>query len=261
MPDQLIHTPEDTTSFQTPVDKMIGEVASLIGADEDPTLHTKALSYLNRAADRMNAKGVYFYRLKSYEYTSFTEGQGTLDLPYDWAWPEGRPTVYKSGSDQSLWGHMEWLSYDSFLSHKEVEDSTSASGQGRPQWIALKSEADDEALIYPRISSSNKQPSKIVLPYFARVQRPSEADVLYLTPEMREAMVAMAEALIMRYKFSGQPNIWIPFMKDAEDRIQEAKAAARRRQGAMNYWGQVAVSFLIDGTNPGGYVTWRPDAS
>jgi hypothetical protein len=263
MPDQIIHTPEDTSSFKTPVDKMIGEVAGLIGADEDPTLHVKALEYLNRAADRMNAKGVYFYRLKTKEYTSFTEGQETLALPTDWGWPEGRPVVYESTRNDAMWGHLEWVSYSTYLAHRESDDTTSTSGRGRPQFIALKSEADDVAYIYPRIESgSRNQPSKIVIPYFGRVQRPGEAGAtLFLTPEMREAMVTMAEALIMRYRFSGQPQIWRPYMQDAERAIQEAKGAARRRQGAMQYWGRVAVSHLIDGTNPGGYVTWRPDAS
>ena len=83
--DNLLQTPPLTTGALAAVETMVQDVADLIGGAGDPDVRAKAIRMLDRAADRMNASGVYLFRRKEASFTSFTNGQSTLTPPSDWA--------------------------------------------------------------------------------------------------------------------------------------------------------------------------------
>ncbi len=68
------------------------------------------------------------------------------------------------------------------------------------------------------------------MPYYARVQRISEATTVSLLPEAREALLAGGEFMAMREKFKDKPNIWGMFESDFYRMVSGAKAAARRAE-------------------------------
>jgi len=211
-------------SVLQPVDAMIGEVASLVGGEEDPLTRAKALVLLDRAADRMNMAGVFMFARKIATYDSLTASQATLDLPADWGWPTDPADVYDTSGN--LIKRLEWKTWDIF---KAVSIS---SHDGVPSLISMLSTIDGSAYIFPHIDVGSV--GSIQLNYWMRVQRPSEHAEISILPEAREAMITTANFLMAQYRYLKYPNIWRPMQEDAFNTIEGAKAASNRWLGTTH---------------------------
>lgn len=207
-----------------PVDAMIGEVASIVGGEHDPEARAKALTQLDRAADRMNMAGIFMYRHKTATFDSLTASQETLDLPADWGWPLDPADVYDGSG--SLIKRMEWKTWDVF---KSIQIS---AHDAVPALISMQSPLDGVMYIYPRVDTGSVGSVKVN--YWSRVERPSEHSEIALLPEVREAMITTANFLMAQYRYLKYPNIWRPMQQDAFNTIEGAKAASQRWLGATH---------------------------
>jgi hypothetical protein len=248
MPDE-VHQLQPTGYLGTlnPIDGMIGAAGSLMGFKNDPEFREEALKYLDRAADRMNAAGVWLFARKEKSYTSaaadFAAGSTYVTTPNDFAWgSHGGRCLDASGN---LVSQLEWLDWAVF---KPLADN-SPTRTGEPRYCSILNQFDAKVYVYPLFSSTV---SSFKMPYFARITRPSEetgADLL-LTAEAREAMLTGAEAFLMRWRHSAAPAIWKPFMDDFDDRIRIARSASHRQNQLLWSWakpdeyGQIQTPYL-----------------
>lgn len=231
MPDDAVSlVPESSLDrLRVTADWMVDHVAGMIGASDDPDDRDIALSMLDRAADHLNLSGIFLYRQKTKTYSSLTEGQETLELPSDWAWPED--PVLTLDSDNETTGKVQWVRWSTL---EELIDRTAKNGV--PSYIAVRSQFDDTAKIFPFIDASDV--SRIDMAYVARIPHPSEEEELHITPETREALTMGGEAYFMRRRYKDKPNIWRPFWAGFLDAITKAKAAAHRYQQTVNVYAQ-----------------------
>jgi len=227
--DELIHLPPvsilDISS--QPVDAMIDEVASMMGKAGDPEGRNRALSFLDRATDRLNMDGVFLYRRKDFEETNFTDGQFTLTLPADWGWPE--PVGYSFNEDDPVAKNkvLEWKNWPDFSGL-----SWNTGNTGIPEYCSIRSDFDGLLYLYPSINTAKV--SKLQFPYIARLQKPSEADTIYMQSETREALISLATALAVQFRYIDKPNIWGPMMAEAMMVARKAKGAARRFESSLH---------------------------
>jgi hypothetical protein len=203
---------------------MIGEVASLVGGEQDPAARAMALAKLDRAADRLNASGIFMFMRKTETYDSLVASQETLDLPADWGWPCDPADVYDAGGN--LIKRMEWTLWDTYRA--TIIDPYDAV----PSIISLRSELDETASIFPRVDAGSV--GSIQLNYWARIQRPSEAEYLSLLPEAREALITVANFLATQHRYLKSPAVWEPMRRDAFNMVELAKGAAQRWLGACH---------------------------
>ena len=220
MPPQVGQTPPETTSTTLQaVDAMIGEVAALIGGADDSRTRERAQFALDRAADRMNMAGTFLFRRKENTFTSFTAAQATLALPSDWGWPEQPAYALDSGGD--IIQRVEWKTWD-LLRRRLADDSDT----GVPEFLSILSELDSLIYVAPKIDTASV--TSIRVPYFAKIQRISEATSIALSPEAREALITGGEFFAMRYRYAKFPQVWRPFQDDFYRAIAGARAAANR---------------------------------
>jgi hypothetical protein len=222
----IIQTPPvSTPTAPQTADSMIAEVAALIGGDDDIDARTRALAFLDRAVDNFNMRGIWLVQRAESTYSSLTNGQQTLTMPSDWAWPDDRWFVYDSSERLIRVG--EWRVWEHFRSFISDLDTTH---YGVPAYASIKSDLSESLVyLYPFINTSNV--SKIIMPYFKRIQTVSEAGTSFLvTKEIREALIQFAEFLTMRFRYKDKPPIWRPFEEQAERAVRLAIKAARRME-------------------------------
>jgi hypothetical protein len=198
---------------------MIGEVAAVFGGDNDPVARDLARVKLDRAADRLNMAGIWAFRRKEETYT-LTDNQESLTLPADFSFPTQPTSVYE-GTD--LLASMEWKTYDVFQRIKHSEYS------GVPNFISILSPLDGVAYIFPHGSVGYT----LKLNYWARLQRPSEAQEIALIPEAREAMISQGIALMAQHRHLTHPAIWRPLQEEANRVTAGARNASQRWLGAV----------------------------
>ena len=204
----------------TAIDLLISEVAGLLHEEDDPGIRAKALVALDRAADRMNSRGVYVYARTQVTYDTLTDGQEVLPLPTDWGWPMNPVQIFDS--DSNLTGIVEWMNWDEFARRR-----ASGSSPGKPYYISIVDGTILEAYLYPTAGQGSV--GSITLPYARRIPRPSQvSDNLLIAPETREALITWGQALILQYRYPDKPGIWQPMLADAIRQTQLAKASAAR---------------------------------
>ena len=222
---EIVPTPplDNTVATLQNVEAMIGEVAGLVGGSTTPQARSKAITCLDRAADRLNMEGVFLYRKLTISYPtsgSFSDGDRTLSFPSDWGWPTD--PILAFDSDTQLLGRIEWKNWEEF--NLQVIDPTQT---GTPAYASIKNEKEGLIYLVPAIDAS--EVDTIVFSYFGRVQRPSEEDGdLLLTAETREALIAGGEFFIMRYRYAKFPRIWESFYDDFQRAMDGAIAANNR---------------------------------
>lgn len=225
---ELLQTPPLTSLTLNSVEFMVQEVADLIGGTDDLDIRTKAMRMLDRAADRMNAAGVYLFRRKEYSgFAAFTTGQSTLTLPSDFAWATDPAVAYNVQGNSVQ--NMEWKTWEIY---RWLLQNTSQNNTGVPAYLTILNELDGIAYLYPYIDPA--QCSSIKMTYFARIVRISEVSDgnVYLSPEGRECLITGGQAMMVRQRFLTKPAIWEPMMKDFDNLITLAKQAAYRNQQA-----------------------------
>jgi hypothetical protein len=203
---------------------MIGEVAAMIGGDANLRDRAQAEMALDRAADTMNAAGVYMFKRADVTFDSFTLGQTTLAAPSDWGWPDAGVRVYNANSE--LLGVMEWLDWNVF------QRQVTSAQNGRPQWISMASELDSNFSIFPYIDTSDVD--SIVIPYISRVSRPSAVVEMIITPEAREALIRGGEAFVLRRRYASKPAVWLPFWHHFQEAITQAKGSSWRYRQSVH---------------------------
>lgn len=225
--DNLLQVPTLTTSSLNNVELMIQEVSDLIGGTGDTDVREKAIRMLDRAADRMNAAGVYLFRRKESTFTGLTTGQSTLAFPSDWAWATDPMCVYDTPGN--LIQVVEWKTWEIY---KMQLQTTVTNMNGVPSYASVLSEMDALIYLYPYIDAAKV--GSIKATYFARLLRISEvADGnVYLSAEGRECLITGGQAMMIRQRFLTKPAIWTPMMQDFDRQILLAKSAAFRQQQA-----------------------------
>lgn len=225
--DNLLQVPTLTTPSLNNVELMIQEVSDLIGGAGDTDVREKAIRMLDRAADRMNAMGVWLFRRKENLFGSFTSGQSTLTMPSDWAWGTDPMVAYDvSGNAIQV---IEWKTWETY---RMLLQTTTSNITNVPAFASLLNELDGLFYLYPYIDPAKVDSIKAT--YFARLLRISEVtdgDV-YLTPESRECLITGGQAMMIRQRFLTKPAIWAPMMADFERMVLLAKSAAFRQQQA-----------------------------
>lgn len=225
---ELLQTPPLTSATLNSVEFMVQEVADLIGGTDDLDIRTKAMRMLDRAADRMNAAGVYLFRRKEYSgFAAFTTGQSTLTLPSDFAWATDPSIAYDvNGNAIQI---MEWKTWEIY---RMLLQQTSQNINSVPCFLSILNELDGIAYLYPYIDAAKT--ASIKMTYFARVVRLSEVSDgnVYLSPEGRECLITGGQAMMVRQRFLTKPAIWEPMMEDFDRLIRTCKQAAYRNQQA-----------------------------
>lgn len=240
----FVHAPPVTTAGALqPIDSLVEIVAQAAGGSGDPEIRSLALVCLDRAADKMNMSGIFAFRQKDATYTtsdgSLTNGQSSLALPADWAWPLRNPALYLASA---LVGQVEWTSFDRFREFWSDLDTSDTSNYGTPAYLSIRSEIEELAYLWPFVSTADVD--TIVVPYYARIQRLSEITdtQVYLTPEAREALVAGGEAYMLRHVHMHEPQIWQPVWQQFLNTITQAKGASKRRNSAsLASWAQPLI--------------------
>jgi len=255
MPAPTIPTPTGSTLTETDTDTMISEVAELGGDPTDPDLRTKAIRALDRAADRLNMRGHWLFRRKTLTYSTTGSGDqllsaddSTLTLPSDWAY--GIDPIRVLGADSDLNRIGEWKSWAWLQGYKTDSDFS-----GVPSYFAIKSELDLVAHFYPSLDTSTT--TAIEMTYVARVQRPSEASSLSITPETREALISGGMALFAQWRWVNMPQVWQPLLKDFYYNIKLARASTKRALGELHQ--TATVDEVADG--PGHSDPFHPATS
>jgi len=223
--DNLLQAPPLTSPNLNAVERMLQEVADLIGGAGDPDIREKAILMLDRAADRMNASGVYLFRRKENVFTSFTSGQSTLTVPSDWGWATDPMVVYDANGNATQ--VIEWKTWEIY---RLLLQTTASNITNVPSFASLLNELDGLIYLYPYIDPAKVATIKST--YFARIVHISEVSDgnVYLTPESRECLITGGQAMMMRQRFMTKPAIWAPMMMDFEKLILLAKSAAFRQQ-------------------------------
>lgn len=241
MPDQIALKTPVTNPTIASIDGMVSEVASLIGGEGDPNVKAKALKSLDRAADRMNMAGLYLFRRKEVNYqTAAAGGSGTtllenddqtLPTPSDWGWPERSVVAIDSNSNRLK--QLFWQPWETFRLIS-AQDTTSASGI--PEFISIRNELEALLHFWPPIDTDSV--AEIIVPYYARILRPSEVSDsnLFASNEVIEALITGGEAFMMRFRHKNQPQQWLPFWNDFKDAITMAKGASHRNQQVQDIW-------------------------
>lgn len=241
MSETLVHLPPETGASLQPYEVLVQEIVSLVGGQDDEELVEKARVLIDRAADEMNTAGVYLHQFKEVTYTAavdYPTAQATLPLPSDWGWPEGRIAIY-TGDSPVFHRFANWVDWHTFLKYR-TKTAVSDNSDGKPKIAAMKSELDDEVHLYPYPDPD--EASQIIIPYFSRISRPSEAALLFITPEIREALIIGGQAKIMQYRHAKLPNVWRPWVDHFERMIDKVRNADHRRQQALYYWSQVDMA-------------------
>jgi hypothetical protein len=186
---------------------------------------------LDRATARLNAGGIFLYRKKTKSFllsdSDFANGDSTLDLPADFAWPVDPFSLYDSAGN--LIHMVEWAAWEKFIGAKSTLSTTSI-----PSFASLRSETDSALQIWPSIKTD--QISRIDVTYFARVQKPSQVlnAEISMTPETQEALITGGQALIMQYRYKDRPQIWRFWAEEANVQFRKAKSAAHRLQQSFH---------------------------
>jgi hypothetical protein len=241
MPYDVVPTPpvSQPTASQA-VDGMIGEVASLIGGDDDPEARAKALAFLDRAVDHLNMNGIVSTQRTEATFSTMTLGDTTLTLPSDWGWPDDRAFVYDTSN--RLLAVMEWKVWEDF---RQFISPTSSAPNGVPTWLSIRSDLTDQ-LIYFWSPVDTGKVGKIILPYYKRVQTLSEVSTFTAPKEIREALIMYAEFLMMRYRYKDKPPIWQPFEADAERTMRKAINSTRRAtEGGQHFAARPDLTGLL----------------
>jgi hypothetical protein len=197
---------------------MVDQVAGLIGGKTNPNTRDKAIQALDRAADRLNSFGIFLYRLKEETYDSLTADQQTLDKPSDWGWPTHTAGAYDSDGD--IVARITWVQWDEYRGMVSGDDTL-----GTPVYLSLRG-LEDGIYLWPYVDTD--EVASIRIPYYARVQRPSEASEIALLPETREALIAGGEFLVMKARYAKLPNVWQPYRMDFERAATAALGASKR---------------------------------
>lgn len=210
---------------------MIQHLASFVGGEGDNEVRNMALRCLDRAADRLNTMGVHVWTKRQEAYT-WSSGDASAALPTDWFCAAGsawRVAADGSGPTEVLW--MDWGDFSSY-------DLTS---EGSPKYISIRSDVYDGLIhYYPKVSA--EAAGQILrVPYYAKIQRPSEAADLYLYDIAREALLTGGTAFMLQWRYAQNPNIWMPYFADFERQGYAARAASH-----LHFAEGTPVSFGID---------------
>ncbi len=227
--------PPDTLSTFQPIDAMLGEIASLVGGEDDPDCRALALRKLDEAAGRVNLATVGLWTLREATPT-VTAGTATVTLPSDWGWPYGDARFEEADGDVAR--YVKWVTWDVWYGLNSARADSDL-----PAYISIRNEVrDGTAYLYPT-PNTEAAAYTLKLPYLTRIQRPSEASTLYLTDELRTVLVAGGQALLARHRFLQQPAIWAPLQQDFHLLLQQYRAAADRLQslgGSLTSFGTEA---------------------
>jgi hypothetical protein len=220
--------PEDIYGLGSePVESMISEVASLVGGADSPTDRAKAMTCLDRAADRLNGMGSFFCQKKEEAYTSsdLTNNQEILEFPSDWGWPDGPAYNFDSGGD--MIGRIEWKPWDIY---REINKDPNSD---IPQFATIK-DFRTGIYLYPKIDTAKVDTIRV--PYIARVMRISEAagSDLLMPAELREALISGGSYFMTQYRYLRQPQVWQPMYTDFMNAARGAAAASQRWLNSTN---------------------------
>jgi len=239
MANQTIVDGQETATAQNPIDFIINESSALIGGERSPRARDRALRFVDRAAARLNLAGVYMYRRKEFDYTTsstpaFTDGATELTMPSDFAWPVDPFLVL--GLDGETLNRVEWLPWEVFraLNLQNVQNSfvNYASING--------GEANDRTIyVYPPIDADKTGTLRVT--YFTRVPKPSllmgtDAENLAMSEETLEALLTGTEYFVMRHRFKHNPQAVLPYLKEFDRVVTQAKGAAARIQDPLHVW-------------------------
>ena len=241
MADQLALKDPTTNKAVATIDGMVSEVAGLVGGEDNINVKAKAIKALDRAADVLNMSGLYLFRRKEVTYsnaaaggsgsTLLALGDKELTTPSDWGWPD--PSVMAVDSDGNERGEIFWQSWETF---RRMATRDTSNANSTPAWIAIRNEMEEVLHIWPPIDT--EVIAQIIVPYFARILRPSEVgdSNLYASQEAIEAMIMGGEAYMMRFRHKNQPQMWLPFWKLFEKTVLLARSAAHRNQQVLDTW-------------------------
>lgn len=223
--------PQQTTTLNViPLDKLIRVVLQIIGAPEDDNeARQLALDALDESADELHLGGQFYFNRKEQTYSAgvdYSDGDAHLDLPTDFAFPAARLRVNNvSGNLLNLATWVAWERFDNMIIDADRQGPTGA--------CSIRSTQDEVFYVYPNLDTSSV--GSIVLPYFAAVERPSEATTFTVPREIEHALKAGARAYIMRHRHSTNPNIYLPFQRDAAIARLRASQLDVLRHGPLTY--------------------------
>jgi len=190
-----------------------------------------ALRCLDRAADRMTMNGVHLWTQRE-QSAALVSGAASRALPDDWLCPSGSATLLAadgSGPNEILW--MEWPQFVGY-------DLTAT---GSPKYLSIRSDVYD-ALVYFQPKVSAEAAGQLLrVPYFAKINRPSEVSTIYLSDPAREALLTGGLAFMLQWRYAQTPNLWLATFADFERQMFSARAASQLQQSEGT-----PVSFGVD---------------
>lgn len=230
MPTVLTTSPNVATAQS--VERLVDEICSVVGAPYDPEIRDKALKCLDRVATRLNVAGIYLQNLKEHK-VGLTKNQNYVSISgaSNYGWPYGAPYVVATSSccaASATVGYLRWQPWERFklLDDNMATEKTTTKWES-PLYCSIQSEVFDKKLYLYKVPCSSSSLA-VHMPYFSKVQRPSEESTLTVSDEVYEALQSGAEAMLMRFKYASQPNVWQPMMQDFELILARLKAAASR---------------------------------
>jgi len=233
---EFILSPSQSTDALQPIDDMLQKVAMLIGVQDDPDGRALALSALDEAAGWINLSGTYLLCTREFS-VSPGDGDTTIPLPDDFAWPFGNPRLVKT-TDDTMRSFLTWVPWDTFWLSIPIYTNV-----GLPLYISVREPVKDKvAYIWPK-GSTTSAGYTLTVPYLARITRPSEASgtQLFISDELRTTLVAGAKAFVMQQRYVAQPQIWSPYWKLFEEALARFRGAGDRQQELDG-----AVQFTLD---------------
>lgn len=225
MPLDLFQIPPEEGINRTveAVDVMIEEVLATIGGEGNNDERELAMRALDRATDRLNAHGLEMFRVVEATYDSLAQGQTSLDLPSQWAWPYDHPIAYDA-SDQMI-HKMQWLTWGVFNGSR----ARLSGDNGVPQYCSIRDSIEDAKVhLYPYVDTNDV--AKIIIPYHARVDRLSSVtnSFFVVTREIQEAIITGGIFFMMQKRYATRPDVLSQYLRDFEHQMENARCAAAR---------------------------------
>lgn len=225
MPSILTTNPSEVTTQN--VSRAVDEVCEIVGVSVDPELRNKALRFLDRAATKLNLAGVHLNSIREYSIkATASQGHVSISGAPNWGWPYGDAYAISAGlATSAMKGVLRWEPWNRFRQLDFDLTTKTAAGQV-PTTISIQSELfDKKAYLYPTPSAAN---CYIHIPYFSKVQRPSEESTLLVSDETYEALIQGAQAMMMQYRHASSPQVWTPFMQVFETTLARLRSATHR---------------------------------
>lgn len=230
MTDLIQLVPVSAVPSDTQMDEIVGDLAVLMGSPEDPEVREMVLRALDRAATRLNMAGIGLCQVREFTATTFTVGQYTLDISSltDWLSPWGNVLLY--GTDGGIGQEVYWVPWGRL---RETQDQYAPTTTDVPEYCSIQ--YPDQQLIHFNTTLDPGVIGRVVVPYMARVPRPSRASSLAVPEEVLEALQEGATYFLMRQRFKNQPPIWLPYERTFAAALLGAKQSVNRVQDSQIY--------------------------